>query len=110
MTSLMNLDRFEEAKSLMRKSIPIARRVLGESHDLTLTMRRTYAVALYGDANATIDDLREAVTTLEDAGKIARRVFGGSHPTTAGLERVLEDARAALRAHEGDVESWSVWL
>ena len=64
----------------------------------------------YENPAATLDDLREAVTTLEDAGKIARRVFGGSHPTTAGLERVLEDARAALRAHEGDVESWSVWL
>ena len=67
-------------------------------------------MVLYENPAATLDDVREAVTTLEDAGRIARRVFGGSHPTTAGLERVLEDARAALRAREGDVESWSVWL
>ena len=89
----------------MRKSIPIARRVLGEGHDLTLTMRRIYAGALYKDASATLDDLREAVTTLEEAARTARRVLGGSHPTTAGLERVLEDSRAALRAREAPPSS-----
>ena len=50
--------------------------------------------------NATLDDLREAVTTLEDAEPIARRVFGGAHPLTSAIERDLQDARAALRAHE----------
>jgi hypothetical protein len=102
---LKQLKRFEETKSLMRKSIPIARRVLGEGHDLTLTMRRIYAGALYKDASATLDDLREAVTTLEEAARTARRVLGGSHPTTAGLERVLEDSRAALRAREAPPSS-----
>ena len=36
--------------------------------------RWNYAMALYQDEGATLDDLREAVTTLEDAGRIARRV------------------------------------
>merc|ERR1712139_77925 len=36
--SLHDLKRFEEAKSLLRKTIPVARRVLGESSDLTLKM------------------------------------------------------------------------
>ena len=62
-----------------------------------------YARALYKADGATLDDFREAVTTLEGAARIARRVFGGSHPTTAGLERVLEDARAALRARADSV-------
>ena len=98
--ALVGLQRFEEAKSLLRKITPVARRVLGDSHDLTLRMRLIYAPALYKDAGATLDDLHEAVTTLEEIEPIARRVFGGAHPTTAGIERHLGLARAALRARE----------
>ena len=50
------------------------------------------------DNVATLDDLRESVEMLEDLERIARRVLGGAHPTTAGIERVLRNARAALRA------------
>ena len=102
--SLVNLGRVEEAKSLLRKVIPVARRVLGEDHRLTLKMRSLYATALLrsprGRDGATLDDLREAVTTLEDVDRIARRVLGGAHPMTARIENVLQDARAALRARE----------
>ena len=72
---------------------------------MTIRMSRTYAKALYMADGATLDDLREAVTTLEEAARTARRVLGGSHPTTAGLERVLEDSRAALRAREAPPSS-----
>ena len=65
-----------------------------------LTMRWTYARALYMADAATLDDLREAVATLEDAGRIARRVFGGANPLTTAIERELRRARAALRARE----------
>jgi hypothetical protein len=99
-STLIGLDRFEEARSLLRRTIPVARRTLGEGHRLTLSMQRSYARALYKDPNSTLDDLREAVTTLEDAGRIARRVLGGAHPVTVGLERELRPARAALRARE----------
>ena len=78
----------------------MARRVLGESRELTLKMRWVYAEALYKDDGATLDDLREAVNTLEDAGRIARRVFGGAHPRTVGIEAALRNARAALAARE----------
>ena len=98
--SLICLERFEEAKSLLRKTMPVARRVLGGSHDLTLRLRWAYAQAIYGDDGATLDDLREAVTTLEDVERTARRVFGGPHPTTARVEEHLGYARAALRARE----------
>ena len=100
--SLGRVRRFEEAKSLLRKTIPVARRVLGENHADTLMLRWTYAMALYRDTGAALDDLREAVTTLEDAGRIARRVYGGQHPTTESIERTLRDARAALAARVGD--------
>ena len=85
------LRRFEEARSLMRKTIPAAQRVLGDNDRLTLKMRRTYAMALYNDPGATLDDLREAVTTLEDSQRIARRVFGGAHPLTMGIEDSLQE-------------------
>ena len=98
--TLRDLKRFEEAKTLMLKTIPVARRVLGESHELTLRMRRTYAGALYKADGATLDDLREAVATLEATASIARRVLGSAHPTTDSIEDDLQGARAALRARE----------
>ena len=99
-SSLIDLQRFEEAKALLRKTIPVARRVLGESHELTLTMWRVYARALYMDPAATLDDLREAVTTIEDTERTARRVLGGAHPDAVGIETSMQNARAKLRARE----------
>ena len=99
--SHLNLRRFEEAKSLLRRTMPVARRTLGESRDLTLSMRSIYAVALYKSTGATLDDLREAVATLEDTERTGRRVLGSEHPRTAGIEESLRDARAALAAREG---------
>ena len=98
--SLLILKRFEAARSLLRKTIPAARRVLGESNDLTLRMRWNYATALYLDTSATLDELREAVTTLEDMERLARRVFGGAHPDTAAIGQALQHARTMLRARE----------
>ena len=98
--NLLALERYAEAKSVLREIIPVARRVLGECNDLTLRMRWCYAIALYGDADATLDDLREAVTTLEDGERIARRVLGGAHPVVSNMETSLRKARAALRARE----------
>ena len=72
---LYELERFEEVKSLLRKTIPAARRVFGESHNLTLRMRWSYARALYHDDDATLDDVRESVTTLEETERTARRVL-----------------------------------
>ncbi|CAH0365888.1 unnamed protein product [Pelagomonas calceolata] len=98
---LVDLRHFKEAQSLMRKTIPVARRVLEESNETTLRMRWTYAMALFfEDSTATLDDLSEAVTTLEDIEQIARRVFGGAHPTTSAIEENLQDARAVLHARE----------
>ena len=91
---------FEEAKALLRRIMPVARRVLGKGHGLTLKMRLVYADALYRDDGATLDDLREAVTTLEEAERIARRVLGGTHPTTEGIEDELRSARVVLAARE----------
>ena len=98
--SFNGLQRFEEAKSLLRKMMAVARRVFGESHDVMLKMRWNYGETLYKDPASTLDDLREAVTTLEDTARIARRVLGGAHPLVVEFERNLRDARAKLRARE----------
>ena len=86
--------------------IPVARRVLGETDEVTLRMKSHYACGLYDDPAATLADLREAVMALEDAERIARRVLGGAHPTAVGIEHVLREARETLAAREGnDVSS-----
>ena len=103
--SFKKLKRFEEAKALLRSTVHVARRVLGENDDLTLRMRWNYAQTLYEDPGATLDDLRKSVTTFEGIEQIARRVFGSSHPITTAFEENLQDARAALRAREAPPSS-----
>ena len=95
--SLYELHRFKEAKELLRKTMPVARRILGEGHRLTLKMRPIYATVLCEDPAATLDDLREAVATLEDTERIARRVLGGAHPLTVDIGKSLQIAQPALR-------------
>ena len=100
--ALHSLQRFEESKSVLRKTIPVARRVLGECNDSTLRMRWNYGRVLARDGDATLDDLGEAVAMLEETTQTARRVLGGAHPVATGNQGALQDARAALRAREGD--------
>ena len=98
--ALGEVQRYAEAETLLRKMIPVARRVLGESNDTKLRMLWLYAQTIYKDDGATLDDVRKAVTTLEEAARTARRVLGAAHPVTKGIERDLRIARAVLRARE----------
>ena len=95
--SLVTLRRFERAKLLLRKTTPVARRVLGESHELTLKMRWIYSKTLCANA----DEFLEAVTTLEETERIARRVLGRAHPLTSMIERQLQRTRDVLAARDG---------
>ena len=99
-TSLLDLHRYAEGRSVLRRIIPVARSALGENNDIMLRMRRSYAEALYEADGATFDDLREAVTTLEDTARRTRQVLGGVHPDTVRVDTCLRKARAALRARE----------
>ena len=56
-----------------------------------------YALSLYADPGATLDDLREAVATLEDVARTARRVLGGAHPVAVEIGESLRTARTVLR-------------
>ena len=89
----------------MRKTMPVAQRVLGENHEDILRLRWVYADAIWRDDAATLDDLREAVTTLEDTERIARRVFGGAHPAVEQIEGCLQGSRAAYTRAGGGVEA-----
>ena len=99
----------------MRKTIAVARRVLGEVDETTLRARKLYAAALYKD-EATLDDLREAVTTLEDLAQTARRVFGCAHPLTEEIETSLRAAwavrgvRAVLVARDSEASKSDDWV
>ena len=100
--SLVTLERFKEAKSLLRKMMPVAQRALGAGDIGTLRMRTNYTQSLYLDDDATLDDLHEAEATLEDTERIARRVLSGAHPLTSTIEDDLQTMRAALAARVGD--------
>ena len=96
--SLIHLQRYQESKSLLRRTLPVARRALGDSDETTLRMRVYYANALYEDPDATLDDLREAVETLESVAPVWKRIFGLAHPETPNVQNALEAAREALAA------------
>ena len=83
-----SIKRFEEAKTLLRKTVPVARRTLGENARITLKMQWVYAAALFNDTDATLDDLREAVTTLEERMAGAGACWWRA-PDHAGIERDL---------------------
>ena len=99
-TQLTSRGRHEEAKALLRKTVPVAQRILGDNDELTLTMRKNYAVALWSDPAATLNSLRESVTMLEELERIIRRVLGGVHPLALTVVLALEQSRDALAARE----------
>ena len=90
---LLDLRRFAEAKSVLRQTLAVARRVLGESNNLTLEMRSLYAQTLYNDDGATIDDLREFAEVV-GAAVVVRlmAVDDADQPTTTfvGLAERVE--------------------
>ena len=94
------LKRFKEARSLLRKTTPLAQRVLGEGHQVTLTMKKMKAEMLCDDDGATPDDLREAVEIFEEVYRTSRRLLGAAHPRVFDIELNLKSARAKLRARE----------
>jgi len=99
-SSLVDVKSFEEAKALLRKTMPVARRILGDSKETTLKMLWIHAEMLCEDDGTTLDDLRKLVTTLEDSARGARQVYGSAHPFSKGFEYYLRKLRAALAARE----------
>ena len=91
--------------------MPVARRVFGEGHEVTLRMRLIYAGSLYVPYGATLGDLREAVTILLEIYRTARRVFGDAHPLTKVIEGDLRSARGFLdRERETRLRNFASFL
>ena len=99
--SLKGLQRFEEAKALLRKTLPVARRVLkAETDVLPLLMTGIYASALYRADNATFDDVREAAATLDELARTTRCKFGVAHPIAVTVAQDLQNVQRKLRKQE----------
>ena len=94
--SLYRTRRFDEGKALLRKVIPVARRVLGKGNIDVVRLRWSYGCFLYRAPDATLDDIREAVATMEEIERTARRMLGGAHPLTIAIAV----SYTHLRAHE----------
>ena len=83
----------------------VARRAIGESHELTLKLRRNYVGAepfYSGTDGATLDAFHATRAASDDTrgdGADARRVFGGAHPNTEGIvgEGQKREPRSAPR-------------
>ena len=87
--SLLILERFKEAKRLLRKVIPVARRALGAEHDITLSLREDLSRATL-DGKSSADEKREALQMLEDVAAVMRRVLGPAHPDTLHAQSDLK--------------------
>ena len=86
---LLELQRFEEAKKVLRRTVPVARRVLGAEHALTLSLREDLSRAtLEGESSG--EEKREALRMLEELAGVMRRVLGPTHPDTLRVQRELE--------------------
>ena len=94
--------RFDEGKALLRKTIPVARRVLGKGNIDVIRLRWSYGLFLFRSPDATLDDIREAVATMEETYGTVERVFGAEHSYTREMDpKDIRFARAELRAREG---------
>ena len=72
--SLTDLKRYEEARSIQRKVIPAALRILGPEADTTLLLLRTNVRSVFSDPKATLADLRQAERSMRDVWQRTRRI------------------------------------
>ena len=94
--SLIILDLFADATALVNETLPIARRVCGDAHDLTLGHRYILPRSIVLNPDATQDNLRVAKEELEDLLPTTRRIFGNSHPRVELVRNLLDMANRRL--------------
>ena len=87
--SFLRLKRFEETKRVLRKVAPVARRVLGTEHEVTLSIREDLCRATL-DGESLAEEKREALRMLEEVAGVMRRVMGPAHPDTLHTQSVLK--------------------
>ena len=90
--TLLDLRRFEEAKKVLRKVTPVARRILGTEHELSLSLREDLSRATL-DGESSAEEKRQALRMLEDVAGVMRRVLGPAHPDTLHAQEKLDGYR-----------------
>ena len=95
-SSLIDDGHFAEARKLINETLPIARRVCGDAHDITLGHRFALSRSIVLNPDATQEDLRGAKEELEGLLRTTRRVFGNSHPRVELVRNLLELANDRL--------------
>ena len=95
-SSLIDDEHFAEARTLINETLPIARRVYGDAHDLTLGHRYMLPRSIVLNPDATQENLRVAKGELEDLLPTTRRIFGNSHPRVELVRNLLEGANQRL--------------
>ena len=88
--------RYTEAKSLLCKLLPEARRDLGVEDDTYIRLRATYGQALLECDEASRDDVVEALAIFEDLASTIRRIYGTAHPFMPRIQADIEEARKKL--------------
>ena len=71
---------------------PVARRVLGDSNDLTLSLREDLSRATL-DGESSAEEKRQALQMLEDTVAVMRRVLGPAYPDTVHAQGWLKSYR-----------------
>ena len=78
--------RFAEAKKMILEQLPIANRVLGKDHQMTLAFQRNIVIGLLRDEKSTREDALQAEKIVKDMLVRLRRVYGPTHPDTRLME------------------------
>ena len=95
---LSKLGRYAEMADFVRPETALARRVLGDEHEITLRLRYHYAQGRLEGAAATgisLADFAEAKADIEDVHLRTKRIFGASHPLTYHTTQLLARFRSA---------------
>ena len=71
---------------MILEQLPIANRVLGTDHRITISLQRNVVIGLLEDDNSTREDALQAERMANDTLSRLRRVYGAQHPDTITME------------------------
>ena len=94
--SLCVTAQFTDAAALVNETLPTARRVCGDAHDITLGLRFLLTRSIVLNPDTTQEDLRGAKEEAESLLRTTRRVFGTSHPRVELVRTLLKNANDRL--------------
>jgi len=107
---LIKLKRFEESKHLLKDQLPVAQRVFGLDHEITLRLSAEYAQAIFcasvikfggrvGEGNIKMKkigekDFLESKAITEDTCHRMLRIYGPKHTRTQFVQKQLKIMRS----------------